>query len=150
MHRIDRAILHGAEQIARGYELVGIEQFNLHLAVGRLIESVYSRLDDMRRKRRARVGLETPADRRPGMDCRRSKRQGAGPNRGGSAFLQEGTSGFRHTMLFILHEPSDLQMPRPGVLLHRRHGDLRGVSTLKKIRGQWMEGGGEKGGEVTF
>ena len=101
LHRIDRTILHSTEQIACGYKLVGIEQFNFHLAVGRLVEGIHGRLDDMRRKRRARVGLETPADRRPGMDCRRGKRHGAGPNRGGSTVLQEGTSGFRHVMLVI-------------------------------------------------
>ena len=67
LDRVDGSALHRAEQFAGRHQLIGEEQFDLHLPFRHLIESVDGRLDNMRRQRRAGVGLQPPLDRGFGL-----------------------------------------------------------------------------------
>ena len=68
MHHVDGAALHGLEQLARGHDLVGVEQFDLHLAIGGGVDVIDGRLGHLLTQCGARVGLHAPFDRRLRMD----------------------------------------------------------------------------------
>src|SRR5690606_1369119 len=97
LYRIDGAALHGAKQLAGGYQLVGKIQLDLHGALGGLVEGIDGRLDYVFAERRACVGLQAPGDllRFLRIDVRRTQGCGAGGHGGAG---QE-TASCTHTVL---------------------------------------------------
>jgi hypothetical protein len=74
LHRVDRAVLQRAEQLARRHQLVGVVELDLHLAVRRLVEGLDLRQDHVRAQRRPGIGLQPPADR-PALRVQIRRRQ---------------------------------------------------------------------------
>ena len=81
MNRVDGAALHGAEQLARGNQLVCIEQLDLHAVPGDVVEHLDCGVDHVLGQCRAGIGLHPPLDRRLGQGGRRqcSSGRGCGP-----------------------------------------------------------------------
>ena len=87
---VERALLHGAEELALRHQLVGEVELDLHLAVRRLVEGLDRGLDHEGAERRAGVGLQPPLDRRLRLDVGRGQRRGADrPGAGEAGPLQE-------------------------------------------------------------
>ena len=68
MHHVDGAALHGLEQLAGGDNLVGVEQLDLHLAIGGGVDVIDGRLGHLLTQGGTGIGLHAPFDRRLGMD----------------------------------------------------------------------------------
>ena len=83
LHRINRALLHGAEQLAGRDQLVGIEQLDLHAVACDLVEHLDRRVDHVSGQCGARIGLHAPLDRalRNRRRCQRCRGQ-SGPGGG--------------------------------------------------------------------
>ena len=67
MHAVDGAALQCLEKLARGDDLVRIKQFDLKLALCRLVDRVDGGFGHLFPERRPRIGLETPAYRLLGV-----------------------------------------------------------------------------------
>ena len=93
LHGIEGAGLHGAEQLIRGHQLIGVEQLKLHFAMRSPVKGFDRRQNNMGAERRAGIGLELPLDR---VRRRVGIGRGEGRSRNSGASRQGRAAGFFH------------------------------------------------------